>query len=96
MEELAGTGSVALEALGGERTCQEAIRTLRATAALAELGLAVAALDVAVECVPGVGRLPPVPGCLDRGPAQRGGPALETRPVCELWPDCLTRGAKPA
>jgi len=44
MEELAGTGSVALEALGlngslRERTCQDAIRTLRATADLAGLAL---------------------------------------------------------
>jgi hypothetical protein len=44
MEELAGTGSVALEALGlngslSERTCQAAIRTLRATADLAGLAL---------------------------------------------------------
>src|SRR4051794_31847908 len=44
MEELAGTGSVARGALGlkgspSERMCQLAIRTLRATAALAGVGL---------------------------------------------------------
>jgi hypothetical protein len=44
MEELAGTGSVARAALGlngspSERMCQAAIRTLRATAALAGLDL---------------------------------------------------------
>src|SRR5215203_927455 len=44
MEELAGTGSAAREALGlngspSERMCQVAIRILRATAALAGLAL---------------------------------------------------------
>ena len=44
MEELAGTGSVAFAALGlngslSESTCQDAIRTLRATADLAGLAL---------------------------------------------------------
>jgi hypothetical protein len=44
MQELAGTGSVALVALGwngslSERMCQAAIRTLRATADLAGLAL---------------------------------------------------------
>jgi hypothetical protein len=44
MEELAGTGSVAREALvlngsPSERMCQAAIKTLRATAALAGLEL---------------------------------------------------------
>lgn len=81
MEELAGTGAGALEVLGlngslSERMCQEAIRTLRATADLAGFGFAVAALDVGVEPVPGVRRPPGVLGGLDGSPAQHGGTGL--------------------
>src|SRR3954467_11902887 len=100
MVELAGTGSVARGALGlngwlRDRMCQEAMRILRATAALAGLALPWRRLmSVYRPCHGLLGRQ----ACWEASTAAHrrvSGAALEIRPTRELWPDCLIRGVRP-
>src|SRR6266568_3454457 len=91
VEELAAGLKVSLRA----STCQQAISTLRATAALAALPFPCRRRTSTYSRCQGFCGRQPCWAASTAAQRRSGEPAFESRPVRELSPDWCTRGTKP-